>query len=183
MIERNYAVDWYCALWTTTIAQSCLLQRLVRELVLIADMHFHQQRAVCRKSWQGLVSELLAAVGCVLLQAGTVRGQGGQAVVVNPSAVGDVDLSHILPPGRYFHQEFVVDLEQEQQRVKLDGIHVFQVINAPATFNHLILFRCISLFNHMTFIEPCQKINTLSFCILYFSRDLQQGIQDNITKR
>lgn len=121
IIKRHYTVDRYCALQhdiNKPTITAHLLQRLVRQLVLVAYMHFHQQRAVCRKSWQGLVSELLAAVGCVLLQAGTVRGQGGHAVVVNGSAVRDVDLSHILPPGRDFHQEFVVDLLQRQQRFK-----------------------------------------------------------------
>lgn len=43
-------------------------------------------------------------------------------MVMDPSAVRDVDLGHILPPGRYFHQEIVVHLEQEQQGLMSVGI-------------------------------------------------------------
>lgn len=73
-------------------------------------MHLNQQRAVCSQGRQGHVTKLLAAVCCVLLQAGTVWGQGGHTMVMDPSAIWDVNLCHILPPRGYFHQEIIVYL-------------------------------------------------------------------------
>lgn len=73
-------------------------------------MHFDQQGAVRPQGRQRRVAELLAAVRCVLLQAGTVGGQGGHPMVVNPSAVGDVNLCYILPPRGDFDQEIVIYL-------------------------------------------------------------------------
>lgn len=73
-------------------------------------MHFDQQGAVRAQGRQGRVAELLAAVCCVLLQAGAVGGQRGHPMVVNPSAVRDVNLRYILPPRGYFDQEIVIYL-------------------------------------------------------------------------
>lgn len=73
-------------------------------------MHFDQQGAVRAQGRQGRVAELLAAVCCVLLQAGAVGGQRGHPMVVNPSAVRDVNLCYILPPRGYFDQEIVIYL-------------------------------------------------------------------------
>lgn len=73
-------------------------------------MHLHQERAVCSQSTQRDVTQLLAAVGGILLQAWAVRSQGGHPVVVNPPAIRDVNLCHVLPPRSYFHQEIVVYL-------------------------------------------------------------------------
>lgn len=77
-------------------------------------MHFHQQRAVCSQGRQGHVTELLAAVCCVLLQAWTVWGQGGHAMVMDPSAIWDVNLCHVLSPRGYFHQKIVIYLVEHR---------------------------------------------------------------------
>lgn len=87
-----------------------LFESVVSQFVLVAHVHFEQQGAVCSQGRQRRVAELLAAVRCVLLQAGAVGGQRGHPVVVNPSAVGDVNLCYILPPRGDFHQEIVIYL-------------------------------------------------------------------------
>lgn len=87
-----------------------LSECFIRQLVLVAYVHLHQQVAVCSQGRQGRVPELLAAVRCVLLQAWAVRSQGGHAVVMDASAIRDVNLRHVLPPRGYFHQEVVVYL-------------------------------------------------------------------------
>lgn len=88
-----------------------LFESFVRQFVLVAHVHFDQQGAVRGQSRQGRVAELLAAVSCVLLQAGAVGGQGRHSVVVDASAVRDVKLCYILPPRGYFHQEIIVHLK------------------------------------------------------------------------
>lgn len=91
-------------------ASPYLLESLVGEFVLVAHVHLGQQRAVCGQGRQGHVPQLLAAVCGVFLQAGTVRGQRGHTVVMDPPAIWYVDLCHVLPPRGDLYQEIIVHL-------------------------------------------------------------------------
>lgn len=104
---------FFSTLGTRISPDEYLDERPVCQSVLVSHMNFHQMRTVCRQGSQGDVPQLLAPVCRVLLQAGTLRGQGEHSVVVDRPAVRDVYLGHILPSRGYFRQEFIIYLERQ----------------------------------------------------------------------
>lgn len=89
-----------------------LLERVVGELVLVADVGLLQEGAVRGDGCQGQVAELFAAVGGVLEQAGAVGGQHAHAVVLHVTAVRQVYLRHVLLPRGDRHQQLVRHLRE-----------------------------------------------------------------------
>ncbi len=100
-------------------------ESVVSEFVLIAHVKFLQERAVAGHGAQRHIAELLTAVRRVFDQTGTVRRQRANAVILNVTAVGDVDLSDVLPPGRDLHQEIVFNLRSHRQQINHFNIIIY----------------------------------------------------------
>lgn len=105
-------------------------------------MHLHQQGAVCGQGGQGCIAQLLAAVGCVLLQAWTVWGQGGHTMIMDPSAIWDFNLCHILPSRGYFYQEIVVYLSNTVTDREIRAIRNKQICQNYEAYEKLMLTCC-----------------------------------------